>query len=179
MNLKFFSIFLFFFLVSFVSSVTLSMSPPQIDFIGKTNEVICKYVEVKVEGVETLTGKTRWAEKDYFERNLLNHKLESEDLKIEIDFPNEIEVRESKKIEICIEGSKKGNYHGALLYRIEDKPVQVGIWMNVSLEGKDMVRITGNFVKDEEGSGNVGVYFAVILLLILGSLLVWSRRRNL
>ena len=49
--------------------------------------------------------------------------------------------------------------------------------MNVSLEGNSLLKMTGNFVK-AEGEGNFGVYFAIILFLILGGLLFWSRVKN-
>jgi len=170
--------FLFVFFIGFCSATTLTVSPTQIDFIGKTNEIICNKVKISVEDTQILEGKTKWAEQGQDERILSMHKLNANELDLDVTLPKIIEIYESSEIEVCIKGSKKGNYHGALLYKIEDKPVQVGIWMNVSLEENSLMKITGNFIKTEDKRGNMGVYFAVMLFLILGGLVVWSKKRN-
>ena len=179
MNSKFLFIFLFIFLICFGSSATLSMSPPQIDFVGQTGETICEKVYFKIEEKDILIGKANWAKEGFDERKLSKHQLTSEEIGLEVIMPELITIDNCSEIEVCIKGSKKGNYHGALLYRIKDKPLQVGIWMNVSLKGNSIQKITGNFIKTEGKRGNMGVYFAVMLFLILGGLLVWNwKRRN-
>ena len=93
------------------------------------------------------------------------------------NFLTEVEVRESKKIEICIEGKNFGNYHGVLLYKIKNKPVQVGIWMNVSLEGNERIKITGNFVKEGGKNGRILFVLPVVFLFIFFFLLILYKRK--
>ena len=180
MNSKFILIFLFLLCISFVSSVTLSMSPPQIDFVGGTNELICKKVEVKVEGVENLVGKTKWAAKGFDERNLLKHNIKGEDLKLEIDFPVDVKIDRVKKIDICIEGKNVGDYHGVLLYKIVGKPVQVGIWLNVSIDKKEggVLSLTGKVIDSTEGNVDDILIWIVVLLLIVLGILSWKKGRR-
>jgi hypothetical protein len=109
------------------------MSPAQIDFVGKPFEKVCEKIYIKTEGLENLTGSIRWAKKGYSERNLLKHNLNSEALDLEVEFPERIFLKGQKQIEICILG-EEGKYHGILLYKIEGKNLQMGIWLNVNFE---------------------------------------------
>ena len=170
-----FFIFLIF-LINFVSSATLSMSPSQIDFVGNIKEEICQKVIIKVNGTEVLTGKTKWAEENYFERKLIMHKLDSKEKGLEIFLPEILEISEKQDIDVCIKGNNPGKFHGVLLYKIENKPVQVGIWMNVSLEGNSLVKITGNFVKSEGESSRLYLLSIILLGIFLG-LIVWYKKR--
>jgi hypothetical protein len=173
----YFFIFIFTFLIYFSSATTLTISPPQIDFIGDTEEIICQKINIETEGNVVLVGKTQWAEKEYNERKLSKHYLNSEEIGIKIKFPELINIENNSDIEICIEGSNEGTYHGALLYKIENKPIQVGIWMNVSLERNNLIKITGNFinVKEEE---NILFSLSLILFVIFISLVILYKRKN-
>ena len=172
------NIFLIFliFSIGFVSSATLSISPPQIDFIGNTNQQICRNISIKTNGTNKLLGETRWAKEDYFERKLSKHNLSSEDLNLEVYFEKKLMVENKKETEICLKAKKEGNFHGLLLYRIEGKPVQIGIWINSSFEGNSLMKITGNFVKTEEKS-NFFLTLPVILLAVFLILIIWYKKR--
>lgn len=168
---KFIFFFYFIFLISFVSATTLTMSPSQLDFTIDKNEVVCKTAKIKGSENLTVIGETRWAEKGYSERKLTSHNLSFEDLKLDINIPREINFSNSSNIDICIKG-KKGNYHGILLYKIKDKPIQVGIWLNVSIGGEfdSQNKITGNSIKIEknnENFSNILVIPAILLLVLL------------
>ncbi len=168
-------LFLFVFLFPLVNAATLSMSPQQINFIGNVNERICEEVTLKTEGEAVLLGEDKWAEKGYSERKLKQHILDSSELKLELEYPNNIKINNNKTIQVCIVGKNKGNYHGILLYRVEGKPVRVGIWMNVSLGGSDS-KITANVVGEEKNFSFLFV-MPIILLVVLG-ILLWMLKRK-
>jgi len=172
---KLFIIFICFF-IPLISSATLSMSPQQIDFVGNTNEKICDEVSLKTDGMATLIGEDLWAEEGYSERKLKQHTLESEELKLNLEYPKEIKIDDEGTIEVCLIGKSKGDYHGVLLYRIKDKPVRVGIWMNVSLEGTTQ-KITANIIGNEKTNSGFLFIIPIILLVVLGVLLLILKRK--
>jgi hypothetical protein len=170
-----FFVFLIFFIYS-VNAATLTISPPQLDFKGVVGEEICNNIKIKVNGTENLTGKIKWAEEGYFERVLNEHKLDSEELDLEIDFSEEIEINEIEEIKICLRGKKAGKFHGVLLYKIKDKPLQIGIWTNVTLEGNNFIKMTGNFINNKDKFDSL-LIFPIILLVILLGLLFWYKKK--
>jgi hypothetical protein len=175
--MKNFFIFLFIFLLPIVNSATLSMSPQQIDFQGNTGEKICNQINLKTPDEATLIGETNWAEKGYLERKLKNHNLLEEDLDLIIEYPKIIKIINNKSIEVCITGKKPGNYHGIILYRIEDKPIRVGIWMNVSLEKKGILRTTGKIIDDKSNNNSnffIGITFLLLLIFLA---LIWKLKK--
>ncbi|MDA3837235.1 MAG: hypothetical protein PF542_06465 [Nanoarchaeota archaeon] len=179
MRIKYITFFCFVLFVSFGSAVTLSMSPPQIDFVGRTGEVICQNISIEVDGIETLVGQTKWAEEGFNERKLLRHSLAGEDLKLFVDFPESVEIDEVREVEVCIEGKSTGAFHGLLLYKVENKPVQVGIWINVSLsKGSAVNRLTGKAIEVSDDKGGSWFVLTVVLLVVLGGLVFLSRRQK-
>jgi hypothetical protein len=172
---NFFFIFFIFFICS-IDAATLTISPPHLNFEGKVGDEICNNIKIKVNGTENMTGKIKWAKEGYFERILHEHNLDSEELNLKINFPEKVKVDGSEEIEICLRGKKSGKYHGVLLYRIQDKPLQIGIWTNVSLEGNDFIKMTGNFVNAEGESNNL-LIFPIILLIIFFVLLIWYKKK--
>jgi len=171
-------LFLLVFLFPLVNAATLSMSPQQIDFVGNVNEEICEEVTLRTDGEAILIGENLWAEEGYSERKLKQHNLEGGELKLEINYPESIEINSEKVIEVCLVGKKKGDYHGVLLYRVEGKPVRVGIWMNASLESS-ISKLTGNIIGEGNEERSFGFLFiiSIILLMVLGCLL-WILKRK-
>ena len=165
--------FIFIFLISLASASRLSMSPPQIDF-NENN--LCQEVIINTDEGYNLSGRILFAEEDYSQRKLSAHKYPPEEIGINMDYPNNLSLDGIKKISICIE-PKKGNYHGVLLYRIEGKPVEVGIWINSSFKKKGILSLTGNVISQKEKSNSVYVLTIVLAVLLLVALLI-KRRHN-
>ena len=146
------------------------MSPSQINF---DEEKICQNVNLKLEGNATLIGTDFWAEDNYFERKLSMHNLTAEEVGLKVDYPKLVNLYGEEEIEICIQG-KKGNHHGVLLYRIEGKPVEVGIWIDANFSKQSFISITGNSVKEEKiNPKNIFIITPVIFFIILG-ILIWK-----
>ncbi len=170
-------IFLFVILFPLVNAASLSMSPQQINFNGGVNEEICNEVILKTEGEAVLLGEDKWAEKGYNERKLKQHNLDGSDFKLNLEYPSALEINYNETINVCLTGKNKGNYHGVLLYRVEGKPVRVGIWMNVSLDGGSVSKITGAII-GEDSNFNLFFILPIILLVVFGVLLFILRRKN-
>jgi len=159
---------LFVFLISVGSCASLSMSPPQINFQGSVNENICS--SFMIEGNSIVQGETKWAREGYFERKINEHMLNASELGLEIDYLGEFELNGSVEKDICILAKNPGNYHGILFYKIKDKPLKVGIWMNVSIsEKKDKnIGLTGFSV--EGNVGNMEMWLGILVICLLGVL---------
>ncbi len=176
--MKFIFLFLFFVLfISLSSCTTLSMSPPQIDFIGKTGETICNDFYIEGDLDYLVTGEDRWAIEGYEERKLSKHNLSSDELDLELTYVKKVELKNKTSLEICVEGKDAGTYHGILLYKIKDKPVKVGIWMEVTLEGFsfESISLGGKSVSEKKG---LGLMFVPTLLIAILLVLLWVKNKR-
>lgn len=171
-------LFIFFvFCINFSLANTLSVSPIQLDFEGKVGEEICKNITIKTIGENKIIINDLWAEKGMNEKILSLHQIEGKKLGLEMYYINETKIYEKKIIEICMSGKNSGNYHGALLFRIEDKPIRVGIWMNVNLTG-NFLKINGNSVKNTNSSNENWIFITLFFFVILLGLIFVNKRNS-
>lgn len=179
MTLKYFTLFIFIFLISGAFAATLTMGPQQLDF---TNENNCQTAVLKTNGVGTATGKVLFSEPGYNERKLSQHKLTPNERGIEITFPKEVVINNLKEIEVCVK-SGVGNYHGIILYKIKGKPIQVGIWINATIGGIETISINEQTERKLEkvDASNLLVIMPVFWIMVLGMLVIiwkWKKREN-
>lgn len=165
--------FIFLLFISNASAVTLSMSPPQINF---NHNHLCQNVVISSNGNYNISGKILWAKQDYTKRILSMHKYTSEKEGIKINFPKKINLKKTKTIQICMQ-SKSGIHHGILLYRIQDKPIEVGIWINSTFKRKDFLFLTGNTVKKEKIKSSFAIVTTLLLVLFL-ILVIFLRKKR-
>jgi hypothetical protein len=147
------------------------VSPPEINYNGKVRETICNDIYIETNNQE-LIGNDLWNEKGQQEKLLTEYKLNSERLNIEINYPKIIYVEKNKTIQICINAKEKGKYNGLILYKIKDKPIQIGVWINADIEGNDLIkinnRITGKSIANTENiKFNHYLLFITFILLML------------
>jgi len=176
---KYFIFFSFIFLLSFTSSITLSMSPEQLDFSGEVGVKICDTAMIKTDGVKIVTGKILFSEEGIFERKLTKYKLSPIERGVETIFPKEIIINNETQIEICL-NAQIGDYHGIILYKIKNAPVQVGIWINASFSGVETISISqkaGKKIKSVS-SENLIVIIGIFWMIILGGLLIILLRKG-
>jgi len=180
-----FIIFLFLFIIPNV--ISFGISPPQINFLGNSGEKICQKIFLNPDGEGTFLGKTLWAKEDNLERKLSNHFLNPEDLGLKADFNKNFTIKNKSDVEICITGSKSGKYHGVLLYRLQNKPVQVGVWLSVliknSRENNFPLKLTGRIIEGKINNLNLGffnimgIFDFVLLLFLIFLLFILSKRK--
>lgn len=165
--------FIFLLFISNASAITLSISPPQINF---DNYHLCQNISIYSNGNYNLSGKLLWAKEDYTKRTLLAHKYTSEEENIKINFSKKINLEKNKTIQICMR-PKVGIHHGILLYRIQNKPIQVGIWINSNFEKKKFLILTGNSVKKNEIKNPI-VFITAILLILFLILIIFLKKNK-
>jgi len=177
MTNKYFIFFCFVFFIGFGSCASLTMGPQQIDFVGSGKDFVCQEAHLKLEGSEFVTGEILFSEDGFSERKLSRHNLSAEEVGLKVNFPEEVFVENKTSVNICVKG-KKGNYHGIVLYRMKNKPVRVGIWMNVSFDrDSSLVKISGDAVSLDEGEFSVWT-IPLVLLVILGLLVLRLKFRD-
>lgn len=162
-----------------MTSVTLSASPKEINFTGNTNEKICKNINLKLDKPEKIITTIKWKNNEE-EKIISNYKINSHEYKISEEFNKNIILEKETNEKICLTFKEKGNYSGIIFYKIENKPAQIGIWINAKIEGNNPLKITGNFAKIPEKMNykNSLTTFSIILLIILLFLLIKLKRKN-
>lgn len=180
---KLFALFFFVFLIGLVSSAELSMSPTQLDFNMTTNQKSCSQIIIHTEESGFLIGEDRWAEKGITEKKFSLHKLSSDDLDLEINYPKRFEAKNFTATDICITAKKSGLYHGLLLYKIESDNAGVGIWITANISKKENIlvnKITGNSINLKNNSVfvlSIATLFSAIILIFL--MLKLNRKKKL
>ena len=173
---KYYIFFIFILFISLASSVTLTMGPQQLDFTSDSN---CQSATIKAEGSEIVIGKILFSEEGFNERKLSLHNLEPEERKLKVDFPKEIIINNFTNIEICIDGPA-GDYHGIILYKIKNKPVQVGIWLNATLSGNGVLSISKNVaekIEEIEVNNLLGIMPIFWMIVLGGLVIVWRKKQ--
>ena len=169
--------FLFFiFMMCFISGLELVVSPEQLVFEGKVGEEICRQVDIRVDESVNIFVEDRWAPEGVDERKLSRHKLLGEELGFEVFYNSQFVVGDEEVLEVCLIGEDVGNFHGVLLFRGEDSPAGVGLWLVVNLEegegvvarlGSKVGSITGGAVGAVEGVGGMGMVVLVLLFIFI------------
>ena len=167
-----FILFIVFF-CSFTQAKTISISPANLEFIGKINEEICKEIVIKSDSANDMVLKDLWAEKGINENFLYLHNKNSEKLELYLTYPKEIKINLVETINVCIIGKDPGTDHGALLSRIKDKPVQIGICLNVTLEKDEKISLNKQKIKENNLiEKNKFPKNATFLFFILGTIFI-------
>lgn len=108
------------------------MSPPELTLEEVSENVFCGNYVISTENQSIVEGKLFWAEPGFNKKILDEHVLTSEDLFLEATFKKEILINNFVEKEICVEVNDEQSYHGILLYKVKDKPVQIGIWVMIN-----------------------------------------------
>jgi hypothetical protein len=127
-----------------------------------------------------LEVEDKWAEKGETKRILSLHGLESGEVGINMDYIKEFPIENSKKIKICLNAKKSGDYHGALLFRIQGEPIRVGIWIMVKIQGNDVLTFNKTKLPSTlEKPKNKTLIFSItgILIIFLFALLFLKNKK--
>jgi hypothetical protein len=113
----------------------LQFSPTTLEFGMKENEVLCKKINFEIENFATV--RDAWAENSDDGWSVSNFKTSAEGLGLVVNYPMELNSEE-KEIQVCLSGSKPGNYKGALVFReqkVGNSIIQFAVWLKVSVAG--------------------------------------------
>ena len=112
-------------------NISLKLEPSRLNLTGFTGEKICQELTIEYNIEDgTIEGRDLWAPEGVTEKVLSLHNLEAGVLGLTFEYPKSITVDNSKVVDVCVTASKKGLYHGALLYRTIQSG-NVGIELNV------------------------------------------------
>lgn len=120
-----------------LSVSALEFSPANLEFNLEKNEVGCKKVFFELETSAKLTDV--WADNFNDEWSLSDFKTASSELGVQMNYPSEVSS-EKKEAEICVSGSKVGNYKGAIIFRQEkvgNSVVQFAVWIKLFVSGQN------------------------------------------
>jgi hypothetical protein len=133
--------FIFLLFLGFITSLSLvsatGFSPTSLTFNLDKNQKECQTITLTSDS-ETIDVYDKWAESKDVEWSVSSFKTESSSHGLSLTYPKELSLNE-RKVEVCISGSKEGEYHGVLLMKEEQKGnsiMQAGVWLKV-LIGKE------------------------------------------
>ena len=176
-----FFLFFFVFCLSFVSAVSLEMSPPVVEFVGEVGVPMCRNVSVSVSEWSVVSGQDRWLGGDGLRGDFLSYNLSSEDVGLSVDYPFEVSFIGDRDISVCVNAESEGVYDGALLFNVKGGSAGVVSWMsiNVSFGESSLEKITGAFVSEDDVN-YVGVmgFSLVFLLVVFFGLVVFLKRKR-
>lgn len=122
-----------------VVNASLNLSPGKLYFNLNPGEKSCQEVIVVSSDYSgTLKVRDIW-NKDLHEQNLNNYNLKSQDIGIQISYPEQIEnFNAQQEVEVCLTASRNVNYRGSLIFTPTSNTnivVEVGTWLFVIISG--------------------------------------------
>jgi hypothetical protein len=123
------TILFFILLIPFVSA--LEFSPASLQFSLEKNEISCKKINFEIESSAAVHDA--WAQNNLEQWSVTNFKTSSDEHQIELSYPSKINSEE-KEFQVCISGSKSGDYRGVLIFREEkigNSIVQFAVWIRL------------------------------------------------
>jgi len=132
--------------------------PPSLEFNLEKNQVLCKKINFQINQLTEI--RDIWA-KNFSEKWSISNFETSRMLhELNLVYPEKISPEENE-IELCLSGSKPGNYKGALLFReseIGNSVIQFAIWLKVLIKDEEplMQQEKNNTKKHSERSKNSG-----------------------
>lgn len=178
-----FILLFFIFLISFGSCLDLSISPPQINFNSLINEESCRQITISATKDSILIGEDRWAKEGIIERKFSLHTLSAKDLNLEVNYQKKFVSQNSNKLNICMKAKNQGFYHGLLLYKTQNSPAGVGIWINANITKSEVFsiqKLTSNITNSKINKVTVSLSLLPLLsLLLLLILLIKLRTKKM
>lgn len=150
---------------------SLEASPVSLEFKGEAGEEFCENISI-VDFDSELVVEDKWAGEGYTGRDLTEHELSGDDVKVDLDF----NFLGDGISEVCLKGKRGGVYHGVLLIRERDENAGIGIWIELELEKRDVISFNGmSLVDSVKGEVNtlsfaltaLFIFLFIILLLLL------------
>lgn len=125
------TILFFVLLIPIVSA--LEFSPTSLQFSLEKNEISCKKINFEIESSAKVHDT--WAQNSLEQWSITNFKTNSQEHEIELSYPAEISPEE-KELQVCISGSKPGDYRGTLIFREEkvgNSIIQFAVWLKLHI----------------------------------------------
>lgn len=131
--MKFF-IFLLFLVFLMGNILAFEFSPTQIDMNLEKNQQDCKTITLTSDS-DTIQIYDKWAENKDLDWNVNLFRTEASSQGLSLTYPSELLLKQ-REFQVCISGSKEGEYHGVLLLKEEQKGnsiMQMAIWLKIRI----------------------------------------------
>jgi hypothetical protein len=122
------------FLISFSLALNFGVSPEKIEFLGKSNQMLCRNFSIFGDNQSVFQGNIRWSRN--FSDSILDYNLTSSELKIDCNFP---EVISPGKYEVCLSTKNIGIYNGILMYKLENSPYGIAIRIKLEINPSNQI----------------------------------------
>jgi hypothetical protein len=165
------------FSMSALGGITLGISPEKLEFSGNPNEVICDNFSISGDNSSLFEGSVLWSRSET--KNILDYDINSSDLGIDSKFPK---LTNAGEYQVCLQGKNSGDYHGALLYKVQDFSYGIGTWIELHVKGNSLFDkvnfISGKSVKDTNPVGMAFISSFALLSLTLIVLIIKLKERK-
>lgn len=152
-------LFFIFLLIMTLGVVTASgFSPSSLTFSLEGGEEECQTVTVTSDS-EKIEVSDKWAENKDSEWSVSGFQTSSSAHGISIKYDNELSLIE-REVDVCLSGSKVGEYRGVLLLQEEQEGssvVQMGIWLKVIISEKDIGSVESDSSGPSGSGGGLGI----------------------
>ncbi|MFH1591900.1 MAG: hypothetical protein ABIB47_00850, partial [Candidatus Woesearchaeota archaeon] len=122
--------------LSFVQAA--GFSPSSLTYELKPNQEDCKMITINSES-ETISVSDKWAENKDMEWKVSSFEESANYHDISIDYQDTLGADE-RELEVCLSGSKLGEYHGVVLLKEEQEGssiIQMGVWLKVLISEQE------------------------------------------
>ena len=112
-------------------------SPTSLIFNLNKGQEECKIITITSDS-EMITVSDLWAENKDVEWSTRLFDKDASYHSISISYPELLSIDE-RQVEVCLSGSKEGEYHGVVLLKEEQKGnsiIQMGVWIKATISGE-------------------------------------------
>lgn len=138
------------FLIPLTSAI--QFSPTSLEFNLEKDEGACKKINFNIETPTTI--KDAWAQSPSTSWSILDFQTSAQEHEISINYQPRVNPDE-KETEICLSGSKPGNYNGAIIFRQREtgnSVIQFAVWLKVNIKEETKKPIKNTTTKKSSGS---------------------------
>lgn len=168
---------------SYVSAFEFGVSPSELNFQGKEGEEICKNVKIfsSLDGIN-IAIEDKWTTQKDSSKNLNEYLIDSNELKINMDYERDFLLNNEREIKICLKSKEAGEFKGVLLFQALDNSLNIGIWLNADISKTNQAsKITGFSIKDLDSLNSMNVFLPLTifnLFLLFALLFVHHKRKK-
>jgi hypothetical protein len=157
--------------MSLVSSLSFSVSPKSLNFSGYKNKLICQNINFNISENSDILVYAKWTDKEET-RDINDYNITNEEIKINFNYSKSTE----HIYEICLKSKYIINKNGVLLFRVADKPIGIGIWINFHTENNNNLLSVLNS-NNENKVSNKKFLLVIPILIIMIEILILVKKK--
>jgi len=123
-------------MISFVCAS--GFSPSSLIFNLNKGQEECKKISI-ISNSDKITIEDKWAENKDVEWKVSLFETSASELGLSLTYPSSLSL-DQRQAEICLSGSKEGEYHGVILLKegqVGNSIIQMGVWVKATISGQN------------------------------------------